>query len=73
MSAFHKYLKTIPRVQAVAHVIECLRNGESDNMAWLLMEGAHGSSWTCKLEDLPMLINEAIEGLDKPKQDNGND
>lgn len=61
LSAFRKYLLKLPIHVAVAHVIDCLQNGEPrSNEAWRLMEELNGEKWSIEPEELPKLILETI-------------
>ena len=62
MSAFNRYLCSIPENEAIQHFIQCLMNGRKPNMAWELMEQVHGE-WKCKPEKLPELIAQTIRHL----------
>lgn len=44
-TAFAKWLVTQFPDDAIAHIFECLRDGESDNMAWELMQVVHGEDF----------------------------
>jgi hypothetical protein len=52
MSPFEKYLLQ-DKANGVSHLINCLRNGPSGNMAWELIERFEGSDWKVKPKDLP--------------------
>lgn len=59
MNAFTKYLLQQDRTVAVNHVIQCLVNG-SGNLAWEFMSEYAGEDWSCKPEQLPFVINGAL-------------
>jgi hypothetical protein len=62
VSAFEKYLLSLPRHEAVFHMVECLSSG--GEMAWDLMNKINGD-WKCRPEDLPALICETLDTLEK--------
>jgi hypothetical protein len=65
INAFHKYLLSIPRDEAIHHVLACLFWGDNDNAAWQLMRDINGPSWSIPPEDLANLINETLDAIDK--------
>jgi len=64
-TAFVRYLLSLPRHKAIAHMITCLRGGDSENAAWDLMEEVNGE-WVCARKKLPAFIGKT---LDKIKED----
>ncbi len=63
MSAFHKYLLSQPKSEAIRHVYECLRNGGSGNMAWDLIEQYNGTDWRCKPNEMEKFISDTLDML----------
>ena len=60
-TAFAKYLLSLESsVDAANHVLDCLKNGASDSMAWDLMEAAHGEDWKFPPEEFPKAIMKAL-------------
>lgn len=58
MSAFTKYLLSIERTDAIIHVMDCLKSG--GELAWEFMAKYVGEEWSCKPEQLPFVINGAL-------------
>jgi hypothetical protein len=42
VTAFHKYLLSIPRADAIEHVVHCMTQPGGGELAWELLEQAHG-------------------------------
>lgn len=66
MNAFEKFLLAQPRPYAIGHMVDCLRSG--GEMAWQLMERINGK-WSCDPRELPKLINETLNALEKESED----
>lgn len=63
-TAWAKFLFSQPTVEVAAeHVMDCLRDGQSDSMAWELMKLVHGERWRFALEILPRAVVMAVEEL----------
>lgn len=62
MGAFEKYLLSIPRGEAVAHVIVCLASG--GEMAWDLIARFNGENWKCPPAELKGLIAKTLDQLE---------
>ena len=63
LTAFEKYLISLPNYEATLYLIHCLKNGEPDNQAWALMAEFNGEKWSCKPEDLPKFVSKTIMSL----------
>lgn len=63
MSAFEKYLLSIPRPDAVHHLMDCLRSGRGE-MAWELLEKVNGE-WRCPPNEIPEFLLKTLEKLEK--------
>ena len=61
--AWAAFLLKQPREVAIRHVIESMGQGPAE-MFWDLMRVVHGEDWKCLPEELPRLVNEAIEALE---------
>ncbi len=62
MTAFEKWLLSVPRPMAIDHVIDCLKSANGE-MAWEFMSKYVGENWSCKPEQLQFLINGALNKL----------
>ncbi len=63
MNAFERYLLTLPKEHAAAHIVECLIQGESDNLAWRLMSRFNGDRWNCMPDQLEALVLKTLKKL----------
>lgn len=57
-SPFVNYLLSIERTEAIYHVIDCLKSG--GELAWDFMSNYVGEKWSCEPEQLPFVINGAL-------------
>ena len=63
LTAFEKYLLSLPFRHAVDHIRECLANGFSNNSAWKLMAEFNGDNWSVDPEDANLIIAKTLIAL----------
>jgi hypothetical protein len=62
--AFHRYLLSLPRDEAVLHLYDCLATGDAkNNEAWKLLEEIHGESWAFKVGQVMSFLTLTIDKL----------
>lgn len=64
LNAFEKWLLMSDPMDAVHHVIECLKSDDGE-AAWDFMSMINGPSWSCPPNELPNYILKSIRNLRK--------
>lgn len=65
-TAFAKYVTSLSREKAIAHVFSCLSKGGGDNLAWELWNEVHGAN-KFKPEEMRGAIGKMIDFLNAPR------
>lgn len=63
MSAFKRYLFSLPNHAATIHILECLWGGGQDSEAWEVMEEMYGPDWSCKPQEMPQYVEAGLRKL----------
>lgn len=63
VTAFHKWLLSVPEQEAANHLYECLRSDDGGEAAFQLLEDLHGPKWSVRGDKFGEFLLETIRLL----------